>query len=77
MSKGILIQTSLKFSARIIKLQQYLIKQLIPYWQNSIRVIKYEHKFKCKIRCCIKWNDKSNKNWIYNLGGGSCEKRTN
>ena len=27
MSKGILIQTSLKFSAKIIKLQQYLIKQ--------------------------------------------------
>ena len=27
MSKGILIQTSLKFSAKIIKLQQFLIKQ--------------------------------------------------
>ena len=27
MSKGILIQTSLKFSAQIIKLQQYLVKQ--------------------------------------------------
>ena len=27
MSKGILIQTSLKFSSKIIKLQQYLIKQ--------------------------------------------------
>ena len=27
MSKGILIETSLKFSAKIIKLQQYLIKQ--------------------------------------------------
>ena len=27
MSKGILIQTSLKFLAKIIKLQQYLIKQ--------------------------------------------------
>ena len=27
MSKGILIDTSLKFSAKIIKLQQYLIKQ--------------------------------------------------
>ena len=27
MSKGILIQTSLKFSAKIIKLQQYLLKE--------------------------------------------------
>ncbi len=27
MSKGILIENSLKFSAKIIKLQQYLIKQ--------------------------------------------------
>ena len=27
MSKGILIETSLRFSAKIIKLQQYLIKQ--------------------------------------------------
>ena len=27
MSKGIIIETSLKFSAKIIKLQQYLIKQ--------------------------------------------------
>ena len=27
MSKGILIDSSLKFSAKIIKLQQYLIKQ--------------------------------------------------
>ena len=27
MSKGILIETSLKFSAKIIKLQQYLLKQ--------------------------------------------------
>ena len=27
MSKGILIETSLKFSAKIIKLQQYLVKQ--------------------------------------------------
>ena len=27
MSRGILIETSLRFSAKIIKLQQYLIKQ--------------------------------------------------
>ena len=48
MSEGILIQLSLKFSAKIIKLQQYLIKQKkeTNFKTNNKKCNKYRSKYK-------------------------------
>ena len=49
MSKGILIQTSLKFSAKIIKLQQYLIKQKKRIY-NFKTNYKKSYKYMCQYK---------------------------
>ena len=46
MSKGILIQTSLKFSAKIIKLQKFLIKQKKVKYDKPEMYKKFDNQLK-------------------------------